>query len=120
MDIISAYREVGSYRGAAAMCGTTHKTVRRVIEAHQISSRGEPPASRVERGRNYDAVARLVAEKVEATAGRTSAKRLWRIGQARAAGRRPAVWAPGEVLAIDWGTQVLAGRRVHVFCAVLG
>jgi len=146
MDIISAYREVGSYRGAAAMCGTTHKTVRRVIEAHQISSRGEPPASRVERGRNYDAVARLVAEKVEATAGRISAKRLlpaaqaagyggsdrnfrrlvadakrqWRIGQARAAGRRPAVWAPGEVLAIDWGTQVLAGRRVHVFCAVLG
>src|SRR6476659_3825805 len=145
MDIISAYREVGSYRGAAAMCGTTHKTVRRVIEAHQISSRGEPPASRVERGRNYDAVARLVAEKVEATAGRISAKRLlpaaqaagyggsdrnfrrlvadakrqWRIGQARAAGRRPAVWAPGEVLAIDWGTQVLAGRRVHVFCAVL-
>ncbi|PFX06126.1 hypothetical protein CJ468_04873 [Nocardia farcinica] len=32
MDIISAYREVGTYRGAAEMCGTTHKTVRRVIE----------------------------------------------------------------------------------------
>jgi len=29
MDIISAYREVGSYRGAAAMRGTTHKTVKR-------------------------------------------------------------------------------------------
>ncbi len=28
MDIISAYREVGSYRGAAELCGTTHKTVR--------------------------------------------------------------------------------------------
>ena len=51
MDILSAYREVGSYRGAAAMCGTTHKTVRRVIEAHQASCRGEPPVMRVGRGR---------------------------------------------------------------------
>jgi hypothetical protein len=145
MDIISAYREVGSYRGAAEMCGTTHKTVRRVIEAHQASSRGEPAAPRVERGRNYDSVAQLVAGKINDTAGRISAKRLlpaaraagyegsdrnfrrlvadakrqWRIGQARAGGRRPAVWTPGEVLAIDWGTEVVAGRRTHVFCAVL-
>jgi transposase len=145
MDIISAYREVGSYRGAAAMCGTTHKTVRRVIEAHRAGSRGEPPMPRVERGRNYDSVAQLVVEKVNDTAGRISAKRLlpaaraagfegsdrnfrrrvadakrqWRIGQVRAAGRRPAIWTPGEVLAIDWGTELVAGRRVHVFCAVL-
>ena len=26
---------------------------------------------------------------------------------------------PGEVLAIDWGTELVAGRRAHVFCAVL-
>ena len=32
MDVIAAYREVGTYRGAAEICGTTHKTVRRVIE----------------------------------------------------------------------------------------
>ncbi len=32
MDIISAYREVGTYRGAAQICATTHKTVRRVVE----------------------------------------------------------------------------------------
>jgi hypothetical protein len=32
-DMLAAYREVGSYRGAAAMCGTTHKTVRRVVGA---------------------------------------------------------------------------------------
>jgi transposase len=127
------------------MCGTTHKTVKRIIEAHQATSRGEPRAVRVERGRNYDSVAQLVVEKVNDTAGRISAKRLlpaaraagyegsdrnfrrlvadakrqWRIGQARANGRRPAVWTPGEVLAIDWGTEVVAGRRVHVFCAVL-
>lgn len=145
MDIISAYREVGSYRGAAVMCGTTHKTVKRVIEAHQASSRGESPVVRADRGRNYDLVAQLVAEKVNDTAGRISAKRLlpaaraagyegsdrnfrrlvaaakrqWRIGQARAGGRRPSIWTPGEVLAIDWGTEVVAGRRTHVFCAVL-
>jgi hypothetical protein len=29
MDILAAYREAGSYRGAAAICGTTHETVRR-------------------------------------------------------------------------------------------
>ena len=31
MDIIAAYREAGTYRGAAEIAGTTHKTVRRVI-----------------------------------------------------------------------------------------
>jgi transposase len=46
-------------------------------------------------------------------------KRSWRQGQARAGGRRPAVWSPGGVLAIDWGTEQVAGRSVHVFCAVL-
>jgi len=35
MDIISAYREVGSYRGAAAISGTTPKTVKRVIARHK-------------------------------------------------------------------------------------
>jgi hypothetical protein len=32
MNIISAYNQVGTYRGAADLCGTTHKTVRRVVE----------------------------------------------------------------------------------------
>ncbi len=137
MDVIAAYQQVGSYRGAAAICGTTHKTVRRIIEAHEATSSGalapEP------RARNYDEVADLVAEKVAATKGRISAKRLlpvartagyagsarnfrrlvaqtkrtWRSGNHR--GRRPGVWSPGETLVIDWGT--LGG--LHVFCAVL-
>jgi hypothetical protein len=34
MDVFAAYRDVGSYRGAAEICGTTHKTVKRIIEAH--------------------------------------------------------------------------------------
>jgi transposase len=136
MDIIAAYREAGTYRGAASIAGTTHKTVRRVIARHEAGG-GAPP--RVPRGRNYDGVAVLVAERVSKTAGRISAKRL--LPAARAAGyggsdrnfrrlvaeqkalwrrehhrgRRPAVWSPGEHLVIDWGA--LAG--LHVFCAVL-
>jgi hypothetical protein len=31
MDALAAYREVGSYRGAAQICGTTHMTVRRIV-----------------------------------------------------------------------------------------
>ena len=136
MDIISAYREVGTYRGAAAISGTTPKTVKRVIARHE--SAGTTPA-RVPRERNYDAVTELVAERVEKSKGRITAKRLlpvaraagyegsgrnlrrlvaarkalWRKDNHR--GRRPAVWSPGEHLVIDWG--VLGG--LHVFCAVL-
>jgi transposase len=136
MDIISAYREVGTYRGAAQVTGTTHKTVKRVIARHEA---GGAARERAPRGHNYDVVAALVAERVEKTAGRISAKRL--LPAARAAGyagsarnfrrlvavqkqawrrehhrgRRPAVWSPGEHLVIDWGAEF----GLHVFCAVL-
>jgi transposase len=136
MDILAAYREVGSYRGAAAMCGTTHKTVRRVVERHNAG--GAAPRRR-DRGHNYEDVRGLVAEKVRKSQGRISAKRLlpaaraagyggsarnfrrlvaqvkaaWRAGHHR--GRRPAVWSPGDTLVIDWGSE----GRLHVFCAVL-
>ena len=39
MDVIAAYREVGSYQGAAGICGTTHKTVKRIIVAHETGRR---------------------------------------------------------------------------------
>ena len=81
MDIISAYREVGTYRGAAALSGTTPKTVRRVIARHEV---GGAVVVREPRVHNYDAVAELVAERVEKTRGRISAKRL--LPAARAAG----------------------------------
>ena len=135
MDIIAAYREAGTYRGAAEIAGTTHKTVKRVIDRHEAG--GAAPA-RVPRGHNYDGVAALVAGRVEKTAGRISAKRLlsaaraavWRVGpefpppgrggEGCLAGRAspgpaPCVWSPGEYLVIDWGAE--GGR--HVFCAVL-
>ena len=84
MDVIAAYREVGSYRGAAAICGTTHKTVKRIIRAHELLSTGDCSPTREQRTRNFDEVADLVATKVKETRGRISAKRL--LPAARAAG----------------------------------
>ena len=136
MDVLAAYREVGSYRGAAAICGTTHKTVRRIVQRHDA---GGVAQQRKDRGHNYDEVRALVTERVRASQGRISAKRLlpaaraagyggsarnfrrlvaqvraaWRAGHHR--GRRPAVWTPGDTLAIDWGAE----GGLHVFCAVL-
>lgn len=135
MDIISAYQQVGTYRGAADLAGTTPKTVKRVVERFEA---GGPPG-RAARARNFEVVTDLVKEKVESTKGKISAKRLlplaraagydgsarnlrrlvaaakadWRAGHHR--GRRPAVWAAGEHLVIDWGTV----GTLHVFCAVL-
>ncbi len=133
MDVIAAYRELGSFRAAAAVTGTTHKTVRRIVEAHE-----QGPAEPRPRGHNYEVVADIVRARLVRTNGRITAKRL--LPEARAAGyagsarnfrrlvaeekgrfrqgnhrgRRPGVWAPGEVLAIDWGSE----SGLHVFCAV--
>ncbi|SUA72640.1 Transposase and inactivated derivatives [Nocardia otitidiscaviarum] len=137
MDIISAYREAGSYRGAAQLCGTTHKTVKRVVDRAEAGG-GRP--QRPPRPRNYDSVRELVAARVAKSKGRISAKRLlpiaradgyegsprnfrrlvaeqkalWRRDNHR--GRRPAVWSPGEYLVIDWAE---AAPGLFVFCAVL-
>ena len=136
LDVIAAYQQVGSYRGAAEICGTTHKTVKRIVTA--ALSDGPPPRRR-ERDRNYDSVAELVRDQIAASKGRISAKRLLPVavaaGYAGSArnfrrlvheerarwqrshhrGRRPGVWAPGETLIIDWGVK----DGLHVFCAVL-
>ena len=140
MDIISAYQQVGSYRAAAELCDTTPKTVRRVVEKFEADQTGQPTPQRAERSHNYDAVTELVTERVEKSQGRMSAKRmlpiartagyegsdrnfrrlvaeakvLWRNDHHR--GRRPAVWAPGEYLVIDWAQ---AAPGLFLFCAVL-
>jgi transposase len=137
MDIVAAYEQVGTYRGAAALCGTTHKTVKRVVVANQA---GEP-ADRPRRPaglKNTDCVRDLLAEKIKATDGRVSAKRLLplvkaagytgsarnfrrAVADAKAAWRRqrrvfrPWVPTPGEHLVIDWCER----DGWQVFCAVL-
>ena len=112
MDIISAYREVGTYRGAAVACGTTHKTVRRVIARHQAA--GGTPA-RSQRSHNYDNVAELVAARVKATSGRISAKRL--LPAARAAGYAGSARNFRRLVAASrqaWRAEHRQGRRPAV------
>jgi len=135
MDILSAYREVGTYRGAAEICDTTHKTVKRKVLADAaVAAVGAEPVAH-----NYDDVRDVVVERVAKTHGRITAKRLlpvavaagydgsdrnfrrlvaeakmtWR--QANHRGRRPGVWTPGDALVIDWGEI----GPLFVFCAVL-
>src|SRR6059058_5533221 len=72
MDITSAYREVGSYRGAADICGTTPKTVKRAVLAD-----AEKNAAVIDVVvHNYDDVRDVVDERVDKTRGRITAKRL--------------------------------------------
>ena len=134
MEIVNAYAAVGTYRGAAALCGTTHKTVKRVLErrqAGQLEPRVPPPSNTAE-------VVGLIAKRVHATDGRISAKRLLPVARkagytgsprsfrrAVAAAKttwrrdrrtyRPWVPVPGEHLVFDWAKE--AGR--NLFCAVL-
>ena len=140
MDVVAAYGDVGTYRGAAAICGVDPKTVKRKVLAHQTGELEEERAGRVPVAKNTDVVRSVVAERVAKLHARVSAKRL--LPAARAAGytgsprnfrrlvaaekkawraangrqRRPAVWVPGQTLVIDWGT--LPGG-IKVFCAVL-
>lgn len=135
MNMIAAYKDVGSYRGAAAICGTTPKTIKRAVQRAQSLGQVE----RKRREKNVDAVRDLVAKRIDKTHGRISAKRLLKeataagytgsarnfrrlVAEEKAAwrsqhhrGRRPGVWSPGETLIIDWGQE----GPLHVFCAVL-
>ena len=133
LDILTTYQELGSYRAAAALCGTTPKTVRRVVER-----RSRAPLERPPRPHNTDPYRELIAKRVEATDGRISAKRLLplcraagytgsarslrrAVAEARAEHRRqrrtyrPWQPVPGEHLVFDWGTE----DGLQVFCAVL-
>src|SRR5438046_10471008 len=83
MEIVNAYELVGSYRGAAELCGTTHETVKRIIERRDV---GE--ARRRVSVTNTSGVQTLIAERVRSSDGRISAKRL--LPLATATGYRPA------------------------------
>jgi transposase len=142
MDVIAAFENAGTYRGAAEMFGCDPKTVKRKVEAHRRAELTAERKPRVKPERNTEITRTVVVEKIAETKGRITAKRLLPI--ARAAGysgsarnfcrlvsdvrkafkieqgrhqRRPALWVPGATLVIDWGT--IAGTDLHVFCTVL-
>jgi len=137
VHIIDAYNQLGSYRAAADLCGTSDKTVKRAVERQQAGG----PWSRRARAlrRNTDAVTSVIAQRVKDSGGRITAKRL--LPAARAAGYqgsarnfrravaaakadwrrtrrsyRPWVPNPGQHLVIDWAD---AAGGLQMFCAVL-
>lgn len=83
MGVVNAYRELGSYRAAAELCGTTHKTVKRIVARWKSGELGGGGVA-ARRPRNTDVVADVVARRVKDTKGRITAKRL--LPEARAAG----------------------------------
>ena len=101
MDIQSAYKEAGTLRGAAAICGTTHKTVKRILEAAERAEAGVA----VKQERNFDGVRGVVAEKIDTCQGRISAKRL--LPLARAAGYEG---SPRNFRRLVAGGEVEVGR----------
>jgi len=137
MDIVAAYQQVGSYRGAADICATSHKTVKKVIETWRAGGAREL-GGRMPRAKNTDAVAGLIANRVVASKGRITAERLLveaRVeGYAgsgrrfrRGVGRQEALAGHPPRRAASWG---LAPRRApdhrlgfrqetHIFSAVL-
>ena len=75
MDMNAAFQEVGSYRAAAAICGTTDKTVKRAV-AKARAAEVVPSGAEEVVAHNYDDVGAIIAERVERTDGRITAKRL--------------------------------------------
>jgi transposase len=134
MDIVNAYAALGTYRGAAALCGTTHKTVKRVLERRargQVGRRQSQSAATA-------CVQTLIEDRVRQTDGRISAKRLLVVARAAGYGGslrtlqravkgaklswkqarrvyRPWVPTPGEHLVVDWATE----GGWEIFCAIL-
>jgi transposase len=141
LDIINAYEETGSLRAAAALCGTTHKTVKRVLQRRTAGQR--PGRRRAPAPGLADPFTDLIFAKVKATDGRITAKRLLPVvraagytGSARTLRRAVAVqkaawkrarrvyrpWTPepGGHLLIDYGTVTTGPNRgLKLFTAIL-
>ena len=81
VELIALYEELGSYRAVGALMGCDHKTVKRYVEAAGGAGQLAPVLTR---SRVTDGFAGLIAERVEQSGGRVTARRLMRL--VRAAG----------------------------------
>jgi hypothetical protein len=114
MDINSVFREVGTLRATADICGTTPKTVKRAV-ARAEAEAGCYPGPAAEPAHNYDGVADVVAERVAKSNGRISAKRLLPV--ARTAGYEGSARNFRRLVAAtkaDWRRSHHRGRRPGV------
>lgn len=127
MEIIALYEELGSYRAVGALLGCDHKTAKRYVQAAGEAGHLAPV---LRRSRLTDDFADPIAERVEQTHGKITARRLMRLvraagyeGSERSLRRavavakdawrakqalegrvyRPWVSEPGEWLLCDWG-----------------
>jgi transposase len=141
LDIVNAYEETGSLRAAASLCGTTHKTVRRVLARRE--SGGQRPGRRVPAPGLADPFTDLIFAKVRSTDGKITAKRLLPLARGagypgsartfrRAVAAQKALWrrarrvyrpwtpGPGQHLLIDYGTVTDGPNQgLKMFTAVL-
>jgi hypothetical protein len=108
LDIINAYEETGSLRAAAALCGTTHKTVKRVLERRTAGQR--PGRRRIPVPGLADPFTDLIFARVKATDGRITAKRLLPV--VRAAGYPGSARTLRRAVAVQKATWKRA-RRVY-------
>lgn len=131
VEIVALYEELGSYRAVAGLVGCDHKTVKRYVE---LAGEAGQLAPVVRRCSVTDDFAELIADQVERSRGRVTARRLLRVlraagyegserslrravAEAKQAYRerraregrvyRPWISAPGDWLLCDWGA---AGR----------
>ena len=141
MDMHAAYREVGSYRGAAEICGTTPKTVKRSVLAAQRAENGRDLRRRAQLRRRQRRCNRARGPDQGENVGQTAppggqaagyegsarnfrrlvaeVKAEWRRNNHR--GRRPGIWTPGDMVVFDWGeigplfvfSAVMAWSRVR-------
>lgn len=135
MDSVNAYEATGTYRGAAALAGTTHKSVRRVIERQRAGA--VPGRLAKPRPKSTDAVREVIEARVKETVGRMSPTRLLPVVRAagftgsdrslrRTVHEAKARWhrqrrvmrrwvaEPGQHLMIDYGT-VHGGPELGVY-----
>lgn len=144
LHVINLYAELKSYRAVADVVGCDHKTVKARVERESAAA----PLT-VCRPSIADPFRKVIADKVEDTGGRITAKALMRTLRAagytgsgrtlrRALARAKKHWrrhvrrvyrpwesAPGDVLVVDWGhvgtvQTVIGPRPLSAFCAVLG
>lgn len=141
MEILEAFDLVGSYRGAAALTGCDHHTVKHYVERRDA---GGDPAAGMQRGSIVDGFRDKIEEWVERSHGRiradvvhdklvgmgfegtdrttrravAEAKRNYNAGRRRV--YRPWIAEPGGWLQFDWGYgPEVGGRRTWLFCAWL-